>query len=148
MRDFSTVKDTEGRYVAALPPAELEKLQARCERYISACAERGLTPETVKALLCTAVDYYRADSARGAVARAFARFSELRRLCIARGYVVPPIHGTPSASAIHGVCDLLAEGISAAEPLPGESADLTAQISAAYREAIEQALELINETMK
>jgi len=144
MDKFSTVRDTEGRYIATLDPAELVALSNRCARYTTACAERGLTPEPARAMLCAAVEYYQTDSARGAVAMAFARFSELRRECSALGYVVPPIHGTPHAAEIRGICQLLVAAISAAVPLPDEDPTITRRITDSYKADIKAAMAILN----
>jgi len=142
---FPTITDTQGRRIASLSIPELDTLQARCEAHAAECARRGLTVKPEIAMMCAAVQYFREDSERGPIAAAFARFSEARRECIGLGYVVPPISGTPHATQIDSVTALLAQAAAAAVPLPGEAPQMTRRITDDYKQAIKNAIDLLNE---
>lgn len=142
---FATIKDTQGRLIAALSIPELDKLQARCEKHRAECAKRGIDIRSDIALMCSAVSYFRESSDRGPIAAAFARFSEVRRECIQHGYAVPPIIGTPHSAQIDSITALMEQALAAARPLPGEPAYLTRRISDDYRQAIKNAIDTLNE---
>lgn len=141
---FQTITDTQGRLIASLSILELNTLQDKCTAHVAECERRGLTVKPAIAMMCAAVQYFREDSERGPIAAAFARFSEQRRKCISLGYVVPPISGTPNATQIDSITALLEQAISAAVPLPGEDPQMTRRITEDYKQAIRNAIDLLN----
>lgn len=148
-QNFNDTIDPEGRRIAALPMTELLALSERCEAYVAECERRGRQATPEKAEMCEAVYYHiermtAADSASNTIAAAFTEFSDLRRQLIARGYVTPPIIGTPTAAAIREVCAVLRDALRADEPLPGEVGAMTQRIRDESRQAISAAIDAIN----
>jgi len=143
---FNNATTPEGRPIAALTADELAAMDQRCALYAETCESRNIPRRADYTLTCAAVSHEinKRAAQSGTIAEAFTEFAELRRQCIADGYVIPPIAGTPPRAAIDAVCDLLREALVVAVPLPDEPADVTTAITDDYRAQIDAAIKALN----